>query len=68
VLAEADLLLVQRASAFSQEILRFLDLTAHRREHEIPPTRWWWYLDVLSHLPPFKDEAPDLGHMRPHRR
>ena len=42
-----------------QEILRLLDFAAYRREHSIPPTRWWWYLDVVSHLPLLKDEAPD---------
>jgi hypothetical protein len=57
-LAEADRLLVERATAFYQELLRFLDLATYRREHGIPPARWWWYLDVVSHLPPLKDEAP----------
>ena len=36
-LAEADRILVARASAFHQELLRFLDLAAYRREHGIPP-------------------------------
>jgi len=66
-LVEADLVLVEQAAAFYQELLRFLDLAAYRREHSIPPTRWWWYLDVVSHLPPFKDEAPDVGHSSPRR-
>jgi hypothetical protein len=61
-LAEADRGLVERATAFYQELLRFLDLAAYRREHGIPPAHWWWYLDVVSHLPPLKDEAPDMGH------
>ena len=47
-LAEADRLLVEQAPAFYQELLRFLDLATYRREHGIPPTRWWWYLDMLS--------------------
>jgi hypothetical protein len=66
-LAEADRVLVERSAAFYQALLRFLDLAAYRREHSIPPTRWWWYLDVVSHLPPFKDEAPDVGHSSPRR-
>jgi len=66
-LAEADRVLVERATAFYQEILRFLDLAAYRREHGILPTRWWWYLDVVSHLPPLKDEAPDKGNPGPRR-
>ena len=66
-LAEADRILVERASAFHQELLRFLDLAVYRREHGIPPARWWWFLDVISHLPPLKDEAPDMKHPTPHR-
>jgi hypothetical protein len=64
-LGEADRLLVERATAFYQELLRFLDLAAYRREHGIPPVRWWWYLDVVSHLPPPKDETPEMGHPTP---
>lgn len=64
-LAEADRVLVERSAAFYQELLRFLDLAAYRREHSIPPTRWWWYLDVVSHLPLFKDEAPDVVRSSP---
>jgi hypothetical protein len=66
-LAEADRVLVERATAFYQELLRFLDLAAYRREHGIPPARWWWYLDVVSHLPPLKGEAPEKGNLIPHR-
>jgi hypothetical protein len=66
-LAEADRVLVERAAAFYQELLRFLDLAAYRREHGIPPACWWWYLDVLSHLPPLKEEAPGVGPSSPRR-
>jgi hypothetical protein len=65
-LGEADRVLIERATAFYQELLRFLDLAAYRREHDIPPTRWWWYLDVVGHLLSFKDEASDMGHPSPH--
>jgi hypothetical protein len=58
-LGEADRVLVERVTAFYQALLRFLDLAAYRREHGIPPARWWWYLDVVSYLPPLKVEAPD---------
>jgi hypothetical protein len=60
-----DRVLVAESSAFYQELLRFLDLAAYRREHGIPPARWWWYLDVISHLPPLKDETPDIRHPTP---
>jgi hypothetical protein len=66
-LVSADRVLIERASAFHQELLRFLDLAAYRREHGIPPARWWWYLDVMSHLPSTKDEAPETGHLSPRR-
>jgi hypothetical protein len=66
-LAEAARLLVERATAFYQEILRFLDFAAYRREYGIPPARWWWYRDVVNHLPPLKDKAPDMGHPSPRR-
>jgi hypothetical protein len=66
-LAEADRVLVERASAFHQELLRFLDLAAYRREHGIQPARWWWYLDVICHLPLLKDEVPQMGHPTPRR-
>ena len=66
-LAEADRLLVERASAFHKALMRFLDFPTYRQEHEIPPARWWWYLDVLSHLPPLKDERPEVGHASPQR-
>jgi hypothetical protein len=58
-LVGADRVLVERAVAFHQELLRFLDLAEYRREHGIPPARWWWYLDVMSHLPSLKDETPE---------
>ena len=66
-LAEADRVLVERATAFCQELLRFLDLAAYRREHGISPAHWWWYLDGVRHLPPSKEEAPDVGHSSPRR-
>ena len=50
-LAEADRLLVEQATAFHKELRRFLDLAEYRQEHKILPVRWWWYLDVVHHLP-----------------
>jgi len=43
--------LVEQAHVFYQELQRFLDLAAYRREHAIPPERWWWYLDVVRYVP-----------------
>ena len=50
-LAEADRLLVTQAEVFSQELLKFLNLSQHRQTAHIPPERWWWYLDVVRHVP-----------------
>jgi hypothetical protein len=66
-LAEVGCVLVERAAAFYQELLRILDFAACRWEHGIPPARWWWYLDVVSHLPALKDEALGMGHAAPGR-
>ncbi len=63
-LAEADRVLIERATAFYQELRRFLDLVTYRRKHVIPRTRWWWYFDVVSHLPSLKDERPSVKHSR----
>jgi hypothetical protein len=50
-LREADLLLLRHAEQFATEIARCTDLVRQREEQSIPPSRWWWYLDVISHLP-----------------
>ena len=50
-LAEADRLLLQHATALVVELSLCIDLAKQRREQNIPPSRWWWYLDVISHLP-----------------
>jgi len=39
-LVAADQRLAEQAQAFHQELQRFLDLAAYRREHGIPPERW----------------------------
>jgi hypothetical protein len=60
-LAEADRALVEQATVFYEELLRFVDLVAHRQEHGIPPARWWWYLDVVSHVPRFEGGRQDVS-------
>ena len=50
-LGAADCLLAEHAHLFHQELQRFVDLAAYRREQEIPPERWWWYLDVIRYVP-----------------
>jgi hypothetical protein len=50
-LGAADRVLAEQAHLFHQELQRFIDLAAYRREHGIPPERWWWYLDVVRSVP-----------------
>jgi hypothetical protein len=50
-LAVADQRLLEQATAFYAELSRFIDLAQHRQTHEIAPSQWWWYLDVLVQLP-----------------
>jgi hypothetical protein len=47
----ADRTLAEQAHRFHQELQRFIDLAAYRREQGIPPERWWWYLDVVRYVP-----------------
>lgn len=50
-LDEADRRLIQEASHFYAALSSFVDLAVIRRHENISPSRWWWYLDVLSELP-----------------
>lgn len=50
-LGVADATLAAQAPRVQQELQRFVDLAAYRREQDIPPERWWWYLDVVQHVP-----------------
>lgn len=50
-LAEADRRLLTDADQFYAELSRITDLAHERRERNAPATHWWWYLDVLAHLP-----------------
>jgi len=50
-LAEADIRLSAHAAEFLAELSRFVDLAAERRRLRIPPSHWWWYLDVLVQVP-----------------
>jgi hypothetical protein len=46
-LAEADKVLLQQAQHFYRAIQGITDLEVWRRDENIPPAHWWWYLDVL---------------------
>lgn len=59
--AAADRQLIELASEFYAELLRFINFEDRRKSQQIPPTRWWWYLDVLAQLP---NELPAQGNVR----
>ncbi len=48
---EADKQLMSRARQFYDAIRAIADLASWRRSEFTPITHWWWYLDVLAHLP-----------------
>lgn len=50
-LALADRRLVAQAAAFHAELSRITSLQYERRQRDVSPSRWWWYLDVLVHFP-----------------
>ena len=50
-LEEADRVLLQQTHDFYEAIQRIADLDAWRRDENVPPSHWWWYLDVLAQLP-----------------
>ena len=50
-LDDADRRLLEQADAFYTELSCFIDLAQHRKQHDISPRHWWWYLDVLVQLP-----------------
>jgi hypothetical protein len=47
-LAEADKVLLQQAGRFYLAIQKVADLDAWRRDENVPPAHWWWYLDMLA--------------------
>jgi hypothetical protein len=52
-LAEADKILFQQAKHFYQAIQHVANLANWRRDENVSPTHWWWYLDVLARLPEY---------------
>jgi hypothetical protein len=48
---DADRQLLQQAEEFYKSIRSIADLASWRRDENVPPTHWWWYLDVIVQLP-----------------
>jgi hypothetical protein len=61
-LVEADKVLLQQARRFYQAIHQIADLGLWRRQEDVPPEHWWWYLDVLAQMPalPTREVWPEL--------
>lgn len=50
-LAEADKMLLAQAHEFYQAIAQVADLSEWRKQENAPFSHWWWYFDVVVHLP-----------------
>ncbi len=61
-LLKADEELLAKANEFLRAIQQIADLPAWRAQEQVPPTHWWWYLDVIINLP-----APILSEARQKR-
>ncbi len=50
-LERADTELLRQANKFLDSIEKIADLESWRRHDRIPPSQWWWYLDVVVNVP-----------------
>jgi len=50
-LEKADRILFAEADRFLQAIQHIADLESWRAQENATPEEWWWYLDVIVHLP-----------------
>lgn len=50
-LAKADRRLAEQAGVFAASLMELEDLGRRRLSERIGAERWWWYLDVLAHVP-----------------
>ncbi|NBD35617.1 MAG: hypothetical protein GVY30_06420 [Chloroflexi bacterium] len=63
---KADRIFLQHAKEFYASIRRVADLSNWRRDERVPPTHWWWYLDVIVQIPAHlsKSAAPESSSNR----
>lgn len=54
---KADYLLFKQVAAFLAELEALTSLIYEREARGATPERWWWYLDVIEHLPFLADLA-----------
>jgi hypothetical protein len=50
-LQRADQKLLAGANEFLSAIQQIADLSSWRTQEQVPPSHWWWYLDVIANLP-----------------
>ena len=50
-LQRADHQLLASTNDFLRAIEQIADLSSWRAQEQVPPTHWWWYLDVIANLP-----------------
>jgi hypothetical protein len=48
---EADEVLLQQAKQFYESIQKIADLASWRRDENVAPTHWWWFLDIIVQTP-----------------
>ncbi len=50
-LLKADRQLIEQSPIFLSELQQITTLEYERERRKASPERWWWYLDVIIHLP-----------------
>jgi hypothetical protein len=56
-LHQADQVLLTNADCFVEAINEIADLSSWRNQRDAPAEHWWWYLDVIVHLPTSRTQA-----------
>jgi hypothetical protein len=58
-LEQADRRLAEQASEFHAQLAPITDLQYERDQRQVPPSHWWWYLDVLIQAPSLSARGPE---------
>ncbi len=56
----ADRELIHQAARFYAAIRRIADLADWRARENASPAEWWWYLDILAHLPVLEERSTHI--------
>lgn len=57
----ADQQLLQQRDQFYAAIKQIADLELWRNHEQVPPSHWWWYLDVLTYVPLSLRQEPETA-------